>query len=276
MQKFTLIHKDEGHILLNFIAKKLTLSKKKAKQLLDKRLVFVNKKRVWIASYQLKEGDSVEVITQEPTHSEFQKDAILFKDNHYLIVSKPPDVITNGPESLESNLRKHFKDKYIQAVHRLDKDTSGAVIFAMNNDTFECMKALFKKNSLKKAYRVIVRGRVGKQTFTIDSPLRGQNAVTHINLLKRGKDASYLEVNTETGRTHQIRIHLASVGYPVIGEMEYDRKPIEHPLLRQIPRQMLHAYQLSFVHPYTQKAVSVTAPVPDDFNQCLKLLGLEE
>ncbi|MDQ1273311.1 MAG: rRNA synthase [Planctomycetota bacterium] len=276
MQKFTLIHKDEGHILLNFIAKKLTLSKKKAKQLLDKRLVFVNKKRVWIASYQLKEGDSVEVITLEPTHSEFQKDAILFKDNHYLIVSKPPDVITNGPESLESNLRKHFKDKYIQAVHRLDKDTSGAVIFAMNNDTFECMKALFKKNCLKKAYRVIVRGRVGKQTFTINSPLRGQNAVTHINLLKRGKDASYLEVNTETGRTHQIRIHLASVGYPVIGEMEYDRKPIEHPLLRQIPRQMLHAYQLSFVHPYTQKAVSVTAPVPDDFNQCLKLLGLEE
>ena len=239
-------------------------------------MVFVNKKRVWIASYQLKEGDSVEVIIQEQPHSEFQKDAILFKDNHYLIVSKPPDVITNGPESLESNLRKHFKDKYIQAVHRLDKDTSGAIIFAMNKDAFEQMKTLFKKNLMKKVYRVIVRGRVGKQTFTIDTPLRGQNAVTHIKLLKRGKDASYLEVNTETGRTHQIRIHLASAGYPVIGEMEYDRKPIEHPLLRQIPRQMLHAYQLSFVHPYTQKAISVTAPVPADFDQCLKLLGLEE
>lgn len=276
MQKFTLTHNDDGHILLNFIAQKLPLSKKKAKQLLDKRLVFVNKKRVWIASYQLKEGDSVEVITQETTHSESQKDAILFKDNHYLIVSKPPDVVTNGPESLESNLRKHFKDKYIQAVHRLDKDTSGAVIFAMNKDAFEQMKTLFKKNLMKKVYRVIVRGRVGKQTFTIDTPLRGQNAVTHIKLLKRGKDASYLEVNTETGRTHQIRIHLASAGYPVIGETEYDRKPIEHPLLRQIPRQMLHAYQLSFVHPYTQKAVSVTAPVPADFDQCLKLLGLEE
>lgn len=276
MQKFTLTHNDDGHILLNFIAQKLPLSKKKAKQLLDKRLVFVNKKRVWIASYQLKEGDSVEVITQETTHSESQKDAILFKDNHYLIVSKPPDVVTNGPESLESNLRKHFKDKYIQAVHRLDKDTSGAAIFAMNKDAFEQMKTLFKKNLMKKVYRVIVRGRVGKQTFTIDTPLRGQNAVTHIKLLKRGKDASYLEVNTETGRTHQIRIHLASAGYPVIGETEYDRKPIEHPLLRQIPRQMLHAYQLSFVHPYTQKAVSVTAPVPADFDQCLKLLGLEE
>lgn len=276
MQKFTLTHNDDGPILLNFIAQKLPLSKKKAKQLLDKRLVFVNKKRVWIASYQLKEGDAIEIITQEPTRSEFQKDAILFKDNHYLIVSKPPDVVTNGPESLESNLVAYFKDDHIKAAHRLDKDTSGAIIFTMNKDAFEHMKTLFKKNLMKKVYRVIVRGRVGKQTFTIDSPLRGQNAVTHIKLLKRGKDASYLEVNTETGRTHQIRIHLASAGYPVIGETEYDRKPIEHPLLRQIPRQMLHAYQLSFVHPYTQRAVSVTAPVPADFDQCLKLLGLEE
>lgn len=276
MQKFTLAHKDDGSILLNFIAQKLTLSKKKAKQLLDKRLVFVNKKRVWIASYQLKEGDSIEVISQEPTHSEFQKDAILFKDNNYLIVSKPPDIITNGPESLESNLVAYFKDDHIKAAHRLDKDTSGAIVFTMNKDAFEHMKTLFKKNLMKKIYRVIVRGRVGKQTFTIDTPIRGQKAVTRANLMKKGNDASYLEVSTETGRTHQIRIHLASVGYPVIGEMEYDRKPIEHQLLRQIQRQMLHAYQLSFVHPYTQKTVSVTAPVPADFDQCLKLLGLEE
>ena len=170
----------------------------------------------------------------------------------------------------------YFKDDHIKAAHRLDKDTSGAIVFTMNKDAFEHMKALFKKNLMKKIYRVIVRGRVGKQTFTIDTPIRGQKAVTRANLLKKGNDASYLEVSTETGRTHQIRIHLASVGYPVIGEMEYDRKPIEHQLVRQIQRQMLHAYQLSFMHPYTQKTVSVTAPVPADFDQCLKLLGLKE
>ncbi len=276
VQKFTFTQKDDSHTLLGFIALKLTVSKNKAKQLLDRRMVFVNKKRVWIASYQLNKGDVVEIITREIKPQEFEKECVLFKDSHYLIVSKPPDIITNGPESLEEQLRVYFQDSHIQAVHRLDKDTSGVVIFAMSKDAFERMKTLFKKNLMKKVYRVIVRGGAGKQTFTIETLIKGQRAVTHVRLLKKGKEASYLEIDIETGRTHQIRIHLASVGYPVIGETEYDRKPIEHPLLRQIRRQMLHAYQLSFAHPYTQKMVSVTANIPEDFNQCLKTLGLAD
>lgn len=276
MQKFILTYEDNVPILLNFIAQKLHLSKKKAKQLLDNRRVFVNKKRTWIASYQLKEGDSVEIHTKEPGSSPFQKNAILFQDDHYLIVSKPAHIITNGPESLESKLRGYFRDDHIQAVHRLDKDTSGVIIFALKKDAFEQMKTLFQNNLMKKVYRAIVRGEIRKQTFTVDTPIQGQRAVTQGKLLKSGKGVSYLEVNTETGRTHQIRIHLASVGHPVAGEMEYDRKPIEHQFMRQIPRQMLHAYQLSFVHPYTRKTVSVTAPLPADFNQCLTLLGLQD
>ncbi len=272
MQKFMITHKDGVLALLDFIAMKLTISKKRAKQLLDKRLVFVNKKRVWIASYQLQRGDVVEILTKETAPQKFQKDAILYEDDSYLVVSKPPDIVTNGPESLERKLREYFKDNHIQAVHRLDKDTSGAVIFAMHRDAFERMKELFKKNLVKKVYRVIVKGGVGKKTFTIDTPIRGQKAVTHAKLLTKGKDASYLEVNIETGRTHQIRVHLASIGHPVIGETEYDRRPVEHPLLRQIRRQMLHAYQISFIHPYTQKAVTVTADIPDDFQPCLKTL----
>ncbi len=269
MQKFILTREDSTHTLLSFIAGKLTLSKKKAKQLLDHRRVFVNKRRTWIASYQLKEGDSIEIYTEESCSSAFKKNAVLFQDNHYLIVSKPAHIITNGPKSLEGELRVYFQDNHIQAAHRLDKDTSGAIIFAMNKDAFEQMKALFKKNLMEKVYRVIVRGGISKKTFTIDTPIHGQKAVTHVKLLKSGKGASYLEVSTETGRTHQIRIHLASVRHPVLGEMEYDHKPIEHQLLRQVPRQMLHAYQLSFTHPYTRKTVSVTAPLPADFNQCL-------
>ncbi|MEP9412620.1 MAG: RluA family pseudouridine synthase [Candidatus Brocadia sp.] len=276
MQKFIFTREDDIHTLLSFIARKLTVSKKKAKQLLDERLVFVNKRRVWVASYKLRKGDVIEILTKKTTLQKFQKKAILYKDNHYLIVSKPPGIITNGPKSLESNLRGYFRDDHIQAVHRLDKDTSGAVIFAMNRDAFDRMKELFKKTLMEKVYRVIVRYSVSKKTFTIDTPIHGQKAVTHVKLLKRGKDASYLEVNTETGRKHQIRIHLASAGHPVIGEAEYDRRPVEYPLLRRIQRQMLHAYQISFTHPYTQKIVSVVAEIPDDFNRCLKTLGLVE
>ncbi len=274
MQKFIFTREDGAQSLLNFISRKLTVSGNKAKQLLDKRSVFVNKKRVWIASYQLQKGDVVEIHTNETEPQRFQKPPVLYKNDHYLIVSKPLGIVTNGPESLESNLREWFKNSHIQAAHRLDKDTSGVVIFAMNKDAFGRMKVLFKKNLVKKIYRVIVRGCVGKQTFTIDSPIRGQEAITQVRLLKRGKDASYLEVNTETGRTHQIRIHLASAGYPVIGEMEYDRKPIKHLLLRQVRRQMLHAYHISFAHPYTDNMVTVTADIPDDFNQCLDWLDL--
>lgn len=276
LQEFKLTKKDGTQTLLNFIAEKLIVSKKKAKQLLDKRRVFINKRRIWIASYQLNNGDVVEILEEETRPLKVHGEDFLFHDLHYLVVSKPPGRVTNGENSLESTVRTYFKNNHIRAVHRLDKDTSGVVIFAMEKDGFEQMKILFKRNLVKKVYRVIVKGSVGKQVFTIDTPINGQKAVTHVWLLKRGRNASYLEINTETGRMHQIRIHLASVGHPVVGEREYDRKPTEDILLRKIRRQMLHAYRVSFVHPYIGKPVTVTAEIPDDFNQCLNVFNLVE
>ncbi|MEK7699256.1 MAG: RluA family pseudouridine synthase [Planctomycetota bacterium] len=274
MQKFTFFHHDGPPTLLGFIAGKLSLSSNKAKRLLDKRLVFVNKRRVWIASYCLNKGDVVEVVAEDVSPQKPQKTTPLFRDSHYLIVSKPPYELTNGAESLETYLRRYFKDPHIQAVHRLDKNTSGAVIFAMNKEAFERMKTLFKGHLIKKTYRAVVRGSIDKRSFTIKTPIQGQPSVTRVTLLRRGKEASYLEVEIETGRTHQIRIHLASIGHPVIGETEYDRKPVTQPLLRHVQRQMLHAYQISFEHPYTHEPISIAAHVPDDFNQCLIALGL--
>jgi 23S rRNA pseudouridine1911/1915/1917 synthase len=285
IRKFTLTHHNRLQTLLNFISHNLTISKNKAKQLLDKRHVFVNKKRVWIASYQLQKGDIVEVViddtellnfTSKEEGTGYEKVNILFHDDFYLIVSKPPYLLTNGADSLESHLRERFKNNQIQAVHRLDRDTSGAVIFAMDKDAFERMKSMFKNNLVKKVYMTIVQGRVEKQTFTINTPIQGQKAITHAKTFKKGTIASYLEVMIETGRTHQIRIHLASVGHPVIGEREYNRKPINNPLLRHVARQMLHSYQIAFTHPYTQKTISISADIPEDFRQCLKNLGLKE
>jgi 23S rRNA pseudouridine1911/1915/1917 synthase len=274
IKEFTFSAKECANTLLDFIALKLDSSKKRAKRLLDKRLVFVNKKRVWIASHILKRGDKVEVIAEGIKASVVNKDAILYEDNYCLIVAKSPDILTNGPRSLEEMLKKRFDDNRIQAVHRLDKDTSGAVVFARSKEAFEHLKKLFKKNLVKKVYRVIVKGQLETQLFTINTPIHGQNAVTHVKVITSSKYASYLEVNIETGRTHQIRVHLASIGHPVVGETEYDRKPVEISRLRSVPRQMLHAYKVSFNHPYTLKLVSVTAKVPDDLSQCLRLLFL--
>ena len=283
IQKFTLTHQNSLQTLLHFIAHKLAISKNKAKQLLDKRHVFVNNKRAWIASYQLQKGDIVEVVTEDtnpPSPSSKgggtgdKEINVLFHDDFYLVVSKPPDLLTNGADSLESHLRERFKNNQIQAIHRLDRDTSGAVIFAMNKDAFERVKSLFKNNLVKKVYRTLVQGCVGKQTSTISTPIQGQKAITHVKTLKKGTTASYLEVMIETGRTHQIRIHLASVGHPVIGEQEYNCKPINNPLLRQAARQMLHSYQISFTHPYMQKSISISADIPEDFRQCLRNFGL--
>lgn len=282
-QKFTVTQKNDIQTLLGLIADKLHISKNKAKQLLDKRHVFVNKKRVWIASYQLQKGDIVEVaindtepfnFTSKSERTGYEEVNILFHDDFYLIVSKPPYLLTNGANSLESHLRERFNNSQIQAVHRLDRDTSGAVIFAMDKDAFERMKSMFKNNLVKKVYRTMVQGNVEKQTFTINTPIQGQRAITHVKTLKKGPIASYLEVMIETGRTHQIRIHLASVGHPVIGEREYNRKPINNPLMRQPARQMLHSYQIAVTHPYTQKTISISADIPEDFLQCLKNLGL--
>ena len=272
MHKFIVTHRDGELTLLHFIANKLSLSNKKAKQLLDDRLVFVNRKRVWIASYQLKPGDSIEVLSGKTRQPEKKKYDILFNDDCYVIVSKPPGIVTNGQNSIESDLRAQFNSEQIQAVHRLDKDTSGALIFAKNENAFEEMKKVFKKHEIQKIYRVIVMGKICKPAFTINSPVCGQTAVTHITLLKKGENTSYLEVTTETGRRHQIRIHLASIGHPVIGETEYARKQIENTLHRATKRQMLHAHRISFVHPYTKKKISATAHIPHDFIQCLRLL----
>lgn len=274
IKEFTFSEKGRTNTLLDFIALKLDSSKKSAKRLLDKRLVFVNKRRIWIASHILKRGDKVEVIAGGIKAPVFHKDAILYEDDYFLIVAKSPNILTNGPGSLETMLEKRFDDNRIQAVHRLDKDTSGAVIFARSKEAFEHLKNLFKKNLVKKIYRVIVKGHLETQLFTINTPIRGQNAVTHVKVIKSSKYVSYLEVNIETGRTHQIRVHLASIGHPVVGETEYDRKPVEISRLRSVPRQMLHAYKVSFNHPYTLKLVSVTAKVPDDFSQCLRCCSL--
>jgi RluA family pseudouridine synthase len=262
--------------LNEFLAENLNISKTKAKRLLDDRTVFVNKRRTWIASFKLKPGDRIELTGAAIQHqkNDTRKINILYEDEQYLVVNKFPGILTNGEKSLETLLRKQREEKDLVAVHRLDKDTSGLVIFAKRQEFFAKIKELFQAQRVRKIYRALAVGTVTPQRFIIDTPLDGQNALTGVHVLKNNPLASYLELSLVTGRTHQIRLHLQKIGHPLIGEKLYVQNTIKDIALRQAPRQMLHAWQIEFNNPYTNKKIIVTEKEPEDFREMLKRLKI--
>ena len=167
-------------------------------------------------------------------------------------------------------------------VHRLDKDTSGLLIVAKNDMAHVNMSEQIKRHEVKKTYIALVRGIVKENEATIDMPIgrsnsdrkkmavnkNGKNAVTHIKVLKRYDKYTLLEINIETGRTHQIRVHLAHIGYPVIGDYIYSNGKNEFGIVGQC----LHAKSLEFKHPITGKDMKLEAPLPEYFEKVLQEL----
>ena len=272
-QTFTVKYKDEGKRLFAVIAEQLKISKKQAQAAIDAKQVLVNGKRVWIRRHEVKEDDVIEILIEDfkpkaPTHI-----AIIWQDDDYLIINKPPYVLTNASdESVEAMLQKQEKNKNICAVHRLDKETSGCVIFAKSAGAKTNMIPMFKGRDIMKIYRAITIGSFPKSWHEIRTDIEGFASTTLVKTLDTKKYASYLELRIETGRTHQIRRHLANKRYPVIGDKKYAGTGNE--LSLEQPRQMLHAYRLIFSHPKTGKVVRATAPLPGDFKKCLTQLKL--
>jgi 23S rRNA pseudouridine1911/1915/1917 synthase len=247
-------------MLNQFLADQLGASKTKIKQLLDQRTVFVNRQRVWIATFRLQPGDIVEAIEQQQA----QTYAVLFEDDYFLVVNKPAGIVTNGDHSLETKLQKKYPT--VHAIHRLDKDTSGVILFAKSRDIFEKMKILFMHKEITKEYDALVQGQVLKNV-TSNSPINGESATSHIHVVQRYELYTHVRVDIETGRTHQIRIHCARLGHPVLGEKQYVMRELQQSLYRQVPRQMLHASKIGFQHPITGETMQFSAPLPDDFKK---------
>ena len=178
-----------------------------------------------------------------------------------------------------------YEDNRPGIVHRLDKDTSGIILVAKTKTTQFFLAKQFQKREIKKTYWALVSGEVKDEKGEIVAPLgrsvyerkkmavgsyAGKEAVTRFKVLKRFVDFTLLEVKPKTGRTHQVRVHLAYIGYPVLGDRDYSSKWTVGE--KKIKRQLLHAYELDFVHPAQKKRMKLTAPLPDDFNETLKLL----
>ena len=273
---------EEGVSLQDFLANRLRMTKRAAKAMLDARVVWVNRKLVWIARHALLPGDKVAFVVRTGTGAHQDKTAdrrphirILWQDAHYLAADKPAGVLTQGRDSAEELLRTQEGNPDIAAVHRLDRETSGVLLFAKTAEALEAAIAMFKTHRVLKHYAAIVAGEVERQASTLTETLDGERAVTHLKRLRATPDATFLSLRIETGRTHQIRRHLAGIRHPVVGDRQYGVKKSDDPRVLSVTRQMLHAQELELPHPLiVGQHIRAHAPLPADFRAALKLFGL--
>lgn len=291
----------------------IALSRTAIQKLIEEGNVLVNGKPVK-PNYILKWEDKIEVIYEkkkrfEVTPEDIKLD-IIYEDNDLIVVNKPPFMVTHpAPGNLKGTLVNallHHCSLSMQGererpgvLHRLDKDTSGLLVFAKSNPAHLNLAKQIEKHKVKREYKAFVFGKIGLNKLTISAPvgrhtierkkmavtpLGSKSAVTNLSVIKRFKDISYIALSLETGRTHQIRVHLAHIGHPVVGDSTYGgRNPalmhqygVDEDRFKQImkimKRQALHASKLGFVHPITGEYMEWTAPLPEDMEELLKFL----
>lgn len=277
---FVVSRTESGQSLQVYLASKMALSKRAAKNLLDQKSVWVNRRCVWMAHHLLRQGDTVEAPAPPKGRDEAPASAakirVLFEDEHYLIADKPSGLLSSGESgSAVAVLRRQTVQPGLNAVHRLDRDTTGCLLLAKSKAALDAAVAVFKTRRVTKIYHAIVSGRFERMASTVRDELDQAPAVSHIRRESCSKDASFLKVRIETGRTHQIRRHLASLRHPVLGDREHGFKTARDPRLLTVPRQMLHASGLELPHPLTRGAtLKAHSPLPADFRRCLKLFDM--
>ncbi len=245
-------------------------SKRQAKRIVDEGLCSVNSQKELRYRRELKPGDTVRFV-YNPYLFEKEDIEILYEDNYLYAVLKPPFINTNVDfPNLEDILSKRF-GKNCFAVHRLDKHTSGVLLFAKSKEIFEAFKEIFTKRKVEKRYLAVVQGTFkGEKRITF--PLDGREAITVCREIKVFEEASLVEVKIETGRKHQIRRHLSAIGYPVAGEFLHWKKGWREKKLLFAPRILLHAESIEFPHPAKGNRIKVKTPPIKDFAEFLQFL----
>lgn len=285
---------DAAKPLQDFLASRLGLSRRAAKAIIDGRSVWVNRRCVWIAHHALKTGDTVEmpravvsaarrqrgsdVSKRLPAEAspELRHVRVIAQTDFYVVADKPAGVVSCGdPRSVEAILRVQLGEPNLQAVHRLDRDTTGCLLFAKNYEAYLAAVEVFKTHRVAKTYFAIVAGRFEHAHFTIDAPLDGERALSRVSREAAGPDASFLRVRIETGRTNQIRRHLSGIRFPILGDRTFGLKNARDPRLMEVPRQMLHAATLTLPDPMARGAeITAHSPLPADFRSALRLFGM--
>ncbi|HBV85911.1 MAG TPA: RNA pseudouridine synthase [Desulfosporosinus sp.] len=254
------------------------------------------------ANYRVRVGDKIEVIIPSPREAIAEPEniplEILYEDEDVLVVNKPQGMVVHPAPgawtgTMVNALLYHCNNlSGINGVlrpgivHRIDKDTSGILVVAKNDSAHQGLAAQLKAHTMKRLYLALVHGVMAEPSGTVDAPIgrdpadrkrmavvmqNSKLAVTHYTILERFKDTTYLEVRLETGRTHQIRVHMAYIKHPVLGDPVYGPKKDQYGL----PGQMLHAAHLGFEHPLNGKWMEFDAPVPETFAKLLEKLSFQ-
>ncbi len=299
MENVIVNENDKGKRLDIYIAENFNeLSRTMIKKLIESNNILVNDKSEKV-SYKVQANDNISIDVPEAKETKLKAQEIpldiIYEDSDIIVVNKPKGMVVhpaNGnPDGTLVNAILSICKNSLSGiggelrpgiVHRLDKDTSGLIIVAKNDKAHINMGEQIKERNVKKTYIALVRGNVPEEEATINMPIgrstkdrkkmavtkNGKQAITHFKVLKRYSKYTLLEIKIETGRTHQIRVHMAEIGYPVVGDAVYSNGKNEF----GIEGQMLHAYKLEFMHPITNKHMELTAPLPQYFEEILKKL----
>ena len=279
-----------------YIKTKYDMSRSKAQKLNDDNLILVNGEHK-NNSFIVEDKDVIELIeNKEYVPSKFKGENIpldiVYEDEDIVIINKASGMVVHPASGNYENTlvnaliyRYNLDDTNVRSgiVHRIDKDTSGLVIVAKNDKTLELLTEMFKNKEIKKTYLAIVDGVINNKSGTINAPITrdvkdrkkmmvgkdGKNSITHFYVLKTFKNNTYLSLNLETGRTHQIRVHMAYIGHPITNDKVYGKENTSF-------GQYLHASKLEFIHPITKKEIRVEAELPEEFQEKLKELEGEE
>lgn len=291
---------DAGKRLDSYLAESFDeLTRSRVQKLIAQGEIKVNGKEVR-ANYKLKDSDDVEINIPEAREVEIEAEEIpldiVFEDDCMLVVNKPQGMVVhpaagNYSGTLVNALMSHCGDNLSGIngeirpgiLHRIDKDTSGLLMVAKNDRAHMGLSEQIKEHSLTREYLALVHGRIKEDSGTIDAPIgrdekdrkkmtittkNSRNAVTHFFVLERFDKYTFVRCRLETGRTHQIRVHMSKNGHPIVGDPVYGRKKEEF----KLNGQLLHAHMIGFIHPVTGEYMEFLREIPEYFEDVLEKL----
>lgn len=306
--------KSEGQRLDNFLLKELKGAPKSLiYRILRKGEVRVNKKRAKPLQ-KLRLGDSIRIppVRLEQSSQQMAKpgkglrnllmESIVYEDKFLLVINKPSGLAVHGGSGLSLGLIESLRamdigkgetgKNYLELVHRLDRETSGCLVLAKKRSSLVALHEIIREGQIKKTYQTLTVGHWPKNVRTVDAPLQkntlssgermvkvnaeGKTSVTHFQIMEEFSKATLLEVDLDTGRTHQIRVHTQLTGHPVLGDDKYGSKESQaFSKSIGLKRLFLHAYRLEFRHPETGKNVIAESPLPSELHKALEILRNE-